>query len=76
VVGPKLFDGLTVYAIRSGRPGMLFADEMLEALGYPPKVAASIIDRMERKGWIEYGVSPRSGWLTEKGWKAAEESSQ
>ena len=71
-VGPKLANGLRVYAMRSGRPAdMLFADEMLEALGYEPKVAASIIDRLARKGWIEYGVSARSGWLTPAGWIVA-----
>jgi len=43
------------------------ADELLIARGYPPKVAASIIDRLDRRGYIEYGVSARSGWLTPEG---------
>lgn len=62
-LGPKLQDGLRAYAER----GEMFADEWLIRRGYHPNVAASIIDRLDRKGFIEYGVSARSGWLTDRG---------
>ncbi len=40
------------------------------------KRAMAMLDKWDRKGWWEYGVSLRSGWLTAKGlvalteWKA------
>lgn len=73
MTGQKLRDGLDVYeAMRVhsvGHAGYCgdFADARLIAKGYPPKVADSIIERLARKGWIEYGVSARSGWLTDAG---------
>ena len=66
-LGPKMRDGLTVFAIRSANPWLPFADELLINKGYPPKVADSIISRLARRGWIEYGVSARTGWLTPEG---------
>ena len=66
-LGPKLRDGLRSFAdLEADRSGP-FADLRLQALGYPPKVANSIMGRLERRGWIEYGVSVRSGWLTDEG---------
>jgi len=69
-LGPKLEDGLKVYAIRGiavragiDRP----ADEMLADLGYPTRVAWSIIDRLVRRDLVEFGVKPRWGWLTDSG---------
>jgi hypothetical protein len=73
MLGDKLADGLRVYADMDAHRRALdgycgdFADVRLVALGYPDKVADSIIDRLARKGWIEYGVSARSGWLTDEG---------
>lgn len=69
-LGPKLRDGLRAYVERGDMP----ADEWLVARGYHPNVAASIIDRLERKGFIEYGTSPRTGWLTPDGWAAVRKS--
>jgi len=74
-VGLKLRDGLIAYAAMgvdrdSGVTAYAFADARLVAMGYPEKVAWSIIDRLERKGYIEYGVSSRSGWLTSSGIEA------
>jgi len=57
-------DGLRAYEQRSWN---VLADQWLIDRGYHPKVAASIIDRLDRKGYIEYGVSARSGWLTDEG---------
>ena len=35
--------------------------------GQPEKVCYRACERAERRGFIEYGTSLRSGWLTEKG---------
>lgn len=34
---------------------------------YGEKVVDAKIDKCDRKGYIEYGVSQRSGWLSKKG---------
>ncbi|KKL53696.1 hypothetical protein LCGC14_2272900, partial [marine sediment metagenome] len=34
---------------------------------YGKKKVDAKIDKMARKGYIEYGITARSGWLTEKG---------
>jgi DNA-binding PadR family transcriptional regulator len=44
-----------------------FADAILEGYGWHPKQADAILERAEREGFIESGVSSRSGWLTDKG---------
>jgi len=42
--------------------------EILErATGQPEKVCYRAMERAESRGYIEYGVSLRTGWLTEKG---------
>jgi len=76
MLGQKLRDGLRVYADMSedrrsndGYCGA-FADARLVELGYPEKVADSIIERLARKGYTECGVSERSGWLTPSGIEA------
>lgn len=35
--------------------------------GYPEKRLWRLLEKWERKGWWEYGVSLRGGWLTETG---------
>lgn len=35
--------------------------------GEPEKVCFRAMERAERRGLIDYGVSLRTGWLTEKG---------
>lgn len=35
--------------------------------GEPEKVCYRAMERADRRGLIEYGVSLRTGWLTEKG---------
>lgn len=73
--GQKLLDGLRAFEAMDLDRAETFgeyamADERLEAMGYHPNVAASIIERLGRKGLIEWGVSARTGWLTEKGKEA------
>lgn len=36
-------------------------------LEQPEKVCYRAMERAERRGYIEYGVSLRTGWLTQKG---------
>lgn len=70
MIGPKLRDGLLAYVemerLRS-QDVFPFVDAILVEMGYPPKVADAIILRLARRGWIEWGVSMRTGWLTDKG---------
>lgn len=45
-----------------------FADGVLEReTGAPPKVVYAALERAANRDLIEYGVSVRSGWLTDKG---------
>ena len=46
----------------------LFADQVLMLMtGAPYKVALRAMERSARRGLVEWGVSLRSGWLTERG---------
>lgn len=77
-MGVKLRDGLLAYsAMEADRAESFgdydFADARLVAMGYHPNVADSIVERLARRGWVEYGVSARSGWLTAEGRAALEE---
>lgn len=58
-------------AKRSAEPYEFLQDWPYEILkewtGQPEKVCERAMERAERRGLIEYGVSLRSGWLTEKG---------
>jgi hypothetical protein len=44
-----------------------FADDVLIDRGYPPKQADRVLEDAADEGLIEYGVSARTGWLTDKG---------
>ena len=58
-------------AYRDGEP--LGVETMLfMRTGQPEKVCRSAIKRAHRRGLIEYGVSLRSGWLTDAGRKMCE----
>lgn len=55
------------YANKTGL-GCAFADEALQKIsGAHPKVCLRAMERACRRGLIDYGVTLRSGWLTEKG---------
>lgn len=47
--------------------GGMMADAVLELHGYPPKQADRVLEDAADEGLIEYGVSARTGWLTDKG---------
>jgi hypothetical protein len=42
-------------------------DFLMEETGAPFKVCYRAMERAERRGLIDYGVSLRTGWLTDKG---------
>lgn len=44
-----------------------FADAVLMDQGYPEKQADRVLEDAAVEGLIEYGVSARTGWLTDKG---------
>lgn len=49
-------------------PSPPFPYEALAAqTGQPERVCYRALERAERRGLIEYGVSLRTGWLTDKG---------
>jgi hypothetical protein len=65
--GPALGD-LPTFTLSFDGPPPRFVDAILmEATGQPEKVVYRAMERAYNRGYIEYGVSMRSGWLTEKG---------
>jgi hypothetical protein len=51
-----------------------FADDVLIDRGYPPKQADRVLEDAADEGLIEYGVSARTGWLTDKGRRLLDEN--
>lgn len=47
-----------------------FLDELAQGLGIPDSRSYYIGSKWTDKGWWDYGVSLRSGWLTPKGIEA------
>lgn len=55
-------------AVQQARDTNSFATEVLEEItGESPKVCYRALERAYRHGLVNYGVSLRTGWLTEKG---------
>ena len=48
----------------------LFPSDIIKH-GYPEKVIIRKVEKLTRRGYLEYGVSPRYAWLTDKGRAAA-----
>lgn len=38
-------------------------------LVYSEKRVLRKLEELDRRGYVDYGVSPRGSWLTEKGWQ-------
>lgn len=56
------------YKARYIRGERFYLHEILvEWTKYPEKVCYAAVKRASDRGYIEYGVSLRTGWLTEKG---------
>jgi hypothetical protein len=49
-------------------------DILMEMTGAPEKVCYRAMERASERGFIEYGMTLRSGWLTEKGKTLIEEN--
>ena len=60
-------DSRLLKLLHAQRHGYPFAYRVLYDEGVPPKVVEAKFGRFFRRGWIEYGVSLRTGWLTTKG---------
>jgi hypothetical protein len=57
--------------------GSRFADEILaERTGQPLKVCVRAMERADRHGLLEWGVSLRSGWLTQRGHDLLQETAK
>jgi hypothetical protein len=67
----KLIDTKTVLAacekFHEGNDGRAPWQIIMEETGAPEKVVYAAMEREERKGYLEYGVSLRTAWLTDKG---------
>lgn len=50
-----------------GRPARWPYQILQQTSGQPFKVCYRAMERAEKRGLIEYGVSLRTGWLTDKG---------
>lgn len=46
---------------------LFLTDLLCEATGAPEKVVVRALERENRNGMIEYGVSLRTAWMTDKG---------
>jgi hypothetical protein len=67
-IGRPSLDGFSIGALVTDRPPTKFVDAILkDGTGQPAKVVYRAMERAYSRGYIEYGVSLRSGWLTEKG---------
>jgi hypothetical protein len=55
------------YDLRRWTPSCRFADQVLIDRGYPAKQADAVLEDAAAEDLIEYGVSARTGWLTDKG---------
>lgn len=49
-------------------------DILADMTGQPRKVCLRAMERSFRHGYLEYGISIRTAWLTEAGWQFLEES--
>ena len=58
------------YYTKKQRGDMVFATDILKAQypDCPMKVIESALLRAEKRGLLDYGVTLRSGWLTDKGY--------
>lgn len=57
------------YAITKGSREAYPYDYLMQTTGFPFKVCYAAMQRAERRGLVDYGVSLRTGWLTPTGQK-------
>ena len=51
-------------------------DILYRDTGQPIKVCYRAMERAEKRGYIDYGTSLRTGWVTEKGYGLLKESEE
>ena len=54
-------------SIHGDPPDIKHREMMIESLGIPYKRAMFILEKWSKKGYWDYGVSTRTGWLTPEG---------
>lgn len=64
-------DELQLLQAVADKPQGVFADGCFEPIGMHPKRGMYLLGKWASKGWWEYGVTLRSGWLTPEGIAAA-----
>lgn len=68
---------VVLMAFSNSKRGGLVDTILKELTGAPDKVIWAAMEREERRGMVDYGVSLRGGWLTAKGrmtlWKCLTE---
>lgn len=70
ISGKQVVECALAYRKRSDHK---FIDELLQELtGQPQKVCYSAMKRAENRGYIDCGVSLRTGWATHKGFKLSD----
>lgn len=47
--------------------GVFRTDELAARLGISPKQVYRAMEKAEDNGWVDCGVSLRTGWITDKG---------
>lgn len=58
------------YVAAATAPNLIWPDSyLMEWTGQVQKVCYRAMERAHNRGFIDYGVSLRSGWVTEKGHK-------
>lgn len=65
-----LMRAMLAASVEGGVAVGFFGEQWWTSRCYPPKRFYSLLAKWERKGWWEYGVSLRGGWLTPEGRKA------
>ena len=59
-------DEIEFYAAIRTKGRGVFADTVAERIGLNENRAYYLLEKWTRQGWWEYGVSVRSGWLTDE----------
>lgn len=62
----KHADEIEYYAAIRAKGRGVFADVVAERIGIEWNRAEDLLEKWYRAGWWEFGVSMRSGWLTDE----------
>ncbi len=66
--GREMFrDMIQMLTPAMGRPLIIMADELGEYADIPPKRVYYLLNKWSAKDWFEWGMTMRTGWLTDAG---------